>query len=122
MNKSGRSPPGAENDIAIDLDVCAECAESVEVRIQAPAPDHVSARRRHLSAAESSEQRTGEQEGGADPPGRAPGRLLVIDSGGAHHDFVFVSPFGGLQGLEERKHRVDVADARHIAKRRPLPR
>ncbi len=51
--------------------------------IQAPAPDHVAAGRRHHRAAEAREQRAGEQERRPDRLGELRLDLDVVDAGGA---------------------------------------
>ena len=65
----GFSPPSGAliSIIAIALDLGAHVEERVEVRIEAAAADEVAAGRRHAGLAEASQQRPGEQEGGADP-------------------------------------------------------
>ena len=66
-----RSPRGAHR------------AEGVEVRVQAPAADHVAPGRRHHGAPEAREQRPGEQERGADLLGQLGLDLDAVDAGGA---------------------------------------
>ena len=51
---------------AVDLHLDAELGKGVDVRVEAPASDHVAAGRRHDGAPEPREQRAGEQERGAD--------------------------------------------------------
>ncbi len=60
----------AQADVARVLDVRAERAERVEVRIEPAAADHVAAGRRQQRLAEAGEQRPGDQERGADPLGQ----------------------------------------------------
>ena len=80
MNTSSARRPrgGASSTMSrVALDVGAHRAERVEVRVQAPAADHVAARRRHDGPAEAREQRSGEQERGADQLGEL---ALDLDS------------------------------------------
>ena len=67
--RHGFRPPGGRGDLdpAVAVDLGAQVAEGVEVRVEAAAADHVAARRRHPRLAEAGEQRAGEQERGADP-------------------------------------------------------
>ena len=119
MNTSvGRSPlRRAEHDLAAAVGDRAHRAEGVQVRVQAPAADHVAAGRRHHGAAEAREQRPGEQERGADQLGQLAARSRPRARRAAHS----ASSFGPRQldlhadRREDLEHRLDVADARHVA-------
>ena len=66
-----RPPSGAvQADVAVELDVRAERAERVEVRIEPAAADHVAAGRRQQRRAEAGEQRPADEHGGADALGQ----------------------------------------------------
>ena len=87
------------------------------MRVQAPAADHVAAGRRHRRAAEPGQQRSRQQERGADPLGRvAVDRGLVGRVGGAEPQLVVAAPFrANAEPAQQREHELDVADARHVA-------
>ena len=118
MNTSvGRSPPVAvEQDVAPAVHARAHRAEGVEMRVQAPAADHVAAGRGHHGALEARQQRRGEQEGGADLLGQLGLDLDAVHAGGAQRELVGPDP-GDVHPelLEDRDHRLDVADAGHVA-------
>jgi hypothetical protein len=120
MNTSpARRPPGgAQHDVSRDLDDRTHRPEGVEVRIQAPASDHVAARRRHLDVPVARQERAGEEERGADPLGQlAGGRgVRIVHRRGVDGDLVLAAPLDPRsEVLEQPDHRVHVADARHIA-------
>ena len=113
-----RPPTGASMTMSRSCRKLApSAAKRVEVRIEAPAADHVAAGRRHHRAAEAREQRAGEQERGADRLGAAAVDLRVrVDVGGAQADLVLAEPVDrDAEALEHREHRLDVADPRDVA-------
>ena len=78
-----------DDDVPLVRGSRAERGEAVEVRVQATAPDHVAAGRRHHRAAEPRQERAGEQERRADGLRAARVDLAVrIDVGGAQADLV----------------------------------
>jgi hypothetical protein len=100
---------------AVDLDHRAETRQREEVRVDAPAADHVAARRRHLGPAEAAEQRAGQQDRRADLLGQPLVEGAGRDVGGADTDLVRPGPGDlGPQVVEQLEHRLDVADARHV--------
>ncbi len=113
----GRRPArGGEHDLASALGDRAHRAEGVEVRVQAPAADHVAAGRRHHGAAKAREQRAGEQERGADPLGELALDLDLVHAGGAQRHLVGPAPVDlNADRAEDLEHRLDVADAWHVA-------
>jgi hypothetical protein len=108
---------GGEEDVAAVLEARSERAEGVEVRVQAPPADDVAAWRRHVRMPETRQQGPGEQERGADALGvPAVDVRLAVDARGAQDDLVVVPPLGAhADAAEHPQHRVDVADARHVA-------
>ena len=109
---------GRHLEAALDLDARAEPLQRVDVRIEPAPADHVAARRRHACAAESRQQRAGEQERRSDPLGenrvdlgrRQPTRI------DAH--LVRPGPLGArASGTQQLEHRLDVADARDVGER-----
>ena len=88
MNTSvGRRPRGALSTISRPQSTLrAHRAERVEVRVEAPATDHVAAGRRHHGAAEAREQRAGEQERGADLLRSSRSISIVACTPAAHSD------------------------------------
>ena len=96
--------------------VGAERAEGVEVRVQPAAADHVAAGRRHQRRAEAGQQRAGDQERGADALGeRRRSTSVAAHVVGLQRDRVVVAPLDAHAEVgEQREHRLDVADARHV--------
>ena len=124
MKKSvERSPPlGAESLMwRAVLDLGAERAEGVEVRVQAPAADDVAARRGHRRGAEAGQQRPGDEEGGADALGQRRVDVGVLDPVGLQRDGVVLDPLDGDAEVgEQRQHRLGVPDARDVGEHDPL--
>ncbi len=111
----------AHADLAVVLDLGAERAEGVEVRIEAAAADHVAARRRHQRAAEAGEQRPGDEERRADALGERGIDVRGRDVGGLQRDLVVPQPLDGHAEIREQgEHRLGVADARHVRDLDPL--
>ena len=106
-----------DDDVALVPEARAERGEAVEVRVEAPAADHVAPGRRHRRAAEAREQRPGQQERGADRLGAAAVDLRVrVDVGGAQADLVIAQPLHrDAEPFEHGEHRLDVADPRDVA-------
>ena len=101
----------------------AERLEREQVGIDAPAADHVAARQRHVGAAEARQQRAGEQDRGADALREPLVERRRADVGGAHADLVALRPVDlGTEVDEQLEHRLDVADARHVAEHDRLGR
>ena len=72
--------------------------------------------RRHQGVAEAREQRAGEQERRADPLGQAAVDLVPIDVGGVDRHLARAEPLDlRAEPLEQQRHRLDVADPRHVA-------
>jgi hypothetical protein len=104
-------------DVLAVLDDGAEGAEGVQVRVEPAAADHVSPGRRHHGRAEAGEQRAGGQERGADALGEARVDPRVAHAVGLERDGVLLQPLGAHAEVgEQREHRLDVADARDVAK------
>ena len=72
---------GAHVVAAVQPHLGAELGERVDVRVEAPAADHVAARRRHARAAEARQQRPGEQERGADAAAQLRVELGLVRAG-----------------------------------------
>ena len=115
----GRAQPArrAQHDLAVAVGVGAHRAERVEVRVQAAAADHVAAGRRHHRAVEAGEQRPGEQERGADQLGE-----LALDLDARARRRRTARPRWARASCTSTpivrricEHRLDVADARHVA-------
>ena len=106
------------------LDGRAERLEGVEVRVQPPAADHVTARRRHRGAAEPREQRAGGQEGGADTLGeRPPSTCVLCTLAALELDGVGARTLDGhTQVHQELDQRLRVSDVRDVVQERcPRP-
>jgi hypothetical protein len=98
------------------LDDRPERPEGVEVRVEPAAADHVAAGRRHLHPPQSREQRPGAQERGPDPLGQDAVHLAAGELVGLERDHVVLAPLdANAESLQQREHRLDVADARHVA-------
>jgi hypothetical protein len=103
---------------AVDLDLDAELAERVDVRVEAAAADHVAAGRRHGRAAEAREQWAGEQERGADPAAQLRVELGLVRACGVDPDDVLADPLGvGADVGQDLDHRLDVADPGDVRQR-----
>ncbi len=103
-----------------ELERRTELLERVEVRVEPAPADHVASRRRHDGAADSPEQRPGEEERRSDVA-RELGVDLVADVGGVHAYGVRVDPLHlGAEMGEQRAHRLDIADARDVVQRHRL--
>ena len=106
-----------------DLDLGSQLGEGVNVRIEPPSSDHVSARRRSADGAEAREQRPREQERGADAPAEALVGAPPRDVGGMDVHLVRTGPVRlGSDVVEQLDHRLDVRDSRHVAERDRLGR
>ena len=108
--------PGRAHLVApVDRDLCAELREPVNVRIEAPAPDHVAAGRRHGDPAEASKERTGEQERRPDAAAELLVELRLVDARRIDADVVLGGQLDlGADVREQLDHRLDVADPRHV--------
>ena len=108
--------PGRGHLVApVDRDLCAELREAVNVRIEAPAPDHVAAGRRDGDAAEAGKQRAGEQERGPDATAELLVELGLVDARRIDADVVLGSQLDvGADVHEQLDHRLDVADPRDV--------
>ena len=110
-----RKPGRAHLVAAVDLDLDAELGEAVNVRVEAPAPDHVTAGRRHAHAAEAREQRAGEQERGADAAAELLVELRLVHARRVDRDLVLPGPLDiGADVDEQLQHRLHVADSGHV--------
>src|SRR5438128_2519106 len=93
----------------------AEPPEGGEMRADAPPADHVAARRREAHPAEAREHRAGQQDRRADA--RAQGRIELARLGarGIHLHGVRTEPAHFRAEMrQQREHRLDVADVRHV--------
>ena len=104
-------------------DLGAERGERVDMCVETSPPDDVAPRRRHGDAAETCEERPGEEEGGANLA-----RELGIEVGLAHSlgidaHLVGADPLGvGTEIGEELDHGLDVPDARDVGEMHHLRR
>ncbi len=113
----------AQADVAVVLDVRAEGAEGVEVRIQAAPADHVAAGRRQQRLAEAGEQRPADEHGGADPLGQLGGDLRGADVVGLQAHGVAVAALHlHAEVLEQLQEVLGVADLRHVVQHDGLGR
>ena len=100
---------------AVDFHPGPQRAQRVQVRVEPPPADEVPAGRGHVCLADAGEQRAGEQERGADAA-RELGFDVAPDRVGPQRQLVLVTPgHAHAEILEQRQHRVDVADPRHVA-------
>ncbi len=105
----------AQADVAAVLDVRAEGAEGVEVRVEAAAADHVAAGRRQQRLAEAGEQRAGDEERGADALGQRRVHLGLGDLVGLERERVALAAVDvDAEVLEQHEQRLRVADPRHV--------
>src|ERR671923_909909 len=94
-----------------DLYSGTELGEGVDVWVEAPAPDHVTAGRRRADAAEPSEQRPGQQEGCAHPAAQVVVELALRQVRGVNVNIVRARPVSlRAEVVEELDHRLDVRD------------
>ena len=108
-------------DVAVVLDLGAERAERVEVRIEPAAADHVAAGRRHHGGAEARQQRAGDEERRADALGEVRIDVGAVDLVGLQRDRVVRDPLDGHAEVgEQREHRLRVADPRDVGELDPL--
>ena len=108
-------PVGRELVDAVDLDVGAERGERVDVRVEAAPADDVAARRRHRHPSEAREQRTCEQERGANLARELCVEVRLAHAARIHADLVRARPFDvGSEIGEQLDHRLDVANARDV--------
>ena len=115
----GRGQP----DVAVELDVGAERAERVEVRVEAAAADHVAARGRQQRRAEARQQRPADQHGGADALGQVGVDLGRADGVGLQGDRVAVAALDlHAEVGEQVEQRLRVADLRHVVQHDRLGR
>jgi hypothetical protein len=100
---------------AVDLDLRAKLGERVNVGVEPAPADHVAARRRDRRAANSREQRPGEEERRADAAGELVVDVRRCDVGRVHSHLVRTDPVGvGAQLHEQLDHRLDVANPRNV--------
>ena len=100
---------------AVEVEVGAERRERVDVRVQSPPADDVTAGRRHGHAAEAREQRAGEQERSADLAAELRIEIRLADATRVDADLVPIRPLDvGSDVLQQLDHRLDVADAGHV--------
>ena len=101
-----------------DVDFGAELGQGVDVRIEPPPSDHVAAGRRRDGSAEAREEWPHQEEGGANLAPELAVELVAREVGGVDADLVPARPLNVRAELgEERDHRLDVADARHVRER-----
>ena len=109
-------PVGTQLEAALDRDPGAELLERVDVRVEPAPADCVAARRVEHRVPEAGEQRPAEQERGPDAVGELLVGVGLRDGGRLDADVVVADPLDvGAEIGEQRDHRVDVADARHVA-------
>ena len=116
-------PFGPEVVGAVDLHLDAELGERVDVGVEAPPADHVTAGRGNDGPAEACQQRTGEQERGADLAAEVGVELGLRDAGAVHANLVRARP--GRVGAEVREqldHDLDVADPGEVGRGAPRRR
>ena len=100
---------------AVDLHLDAELREGVNVGVEAPAADHVAARRRDDGTPEARQQGAGEQERGANLAAEVGIELGLRDPGAVDPDLVRPGPDGVRAEVgEELDHHLDVTDAREV--------
>ena len=108
-------------DVAVELDVGAERAERVEVRVQPAPADHVAAGRRQQRGAEAGEQRAADEHRGADPLGEVGVDVGAADRVGLEVDAVAVAALDLHPEVGEQvEQRLGVADPRHIVEQHGL--
>ncbi len=96
-------------------DVGAHVDEGVEVRVEAAAADEVAAGRGHVRLAEAGQERSREQERGADPRREVLVGRDVGDARGLEAKLVVGAPLGlDADALQDRDLRLGVADPRHV--------
>jgi hypothetical protein len=97
----------------------AQRTERIEVGIEPPASDHVSAGRRHPHAPEARQQRSGEQERRPDPLGQLLVDHAVLgDVRSVDRDLALTGPAHACaEALEQQHHRLDVADPGDVPQR-----
>jgi len=101
-----------------DGDLGAEAAEREEVRVHAAPADDVAARRRQAHPPEAGEHRPGQQDGRADPAAQHRVRIAGPGIARVGDERVLVLPAQlDVLRAEQLEHRLDVADARHVAQR-----
>ena len=114
---------GSELETRADIDVGAELLQGMDVRVEAPPPDHVAARRRDARPAEARKQRPGEQERRTDSGRELRVDLVRRDVRGVHAHLVLADPLGvGTESHDQRHHRLDVADPRDVVEHDRLAR
>ena len=105
-----------------DVDFGAELGKRVDVRIEPPPSDHVAAGRRHDRlgrSARGAAPRAGRRRGSGSPS--SPSSSCPSRSRGVDADLVRARPLDvGAELGEQRDHRLDVADPRHVRERHRL--
>ena len=108
-------PVGPHLVRAVQLNFDPELLERVDVGVEAAAPDHVAARRRHGDLAEPRQQRRGEEERRADVAREVRVEARLRDAGRVDSDVVRPGPLDvGAEIAHELDHRLDVADPRDV--------
>ena len=111
-------PARREMEAVVEFERRAELLERQKVRVDAPAPDDVAARRRQFDFAAPREHRPGEQDRRANLLAELRIELVGADGLGVNLERVSRAPAHvGARGRHELDQRLDVADARHVFER-----
>src|SRR5918995_2035698 len=114
-------PVGAQLVVLFDRDPGSELDERVDVRVEPPTPDHVAARRRHHCPPGTRQQRPGEKERCSDPARELSVQLHLVQLCCVHANLVQPGPLHlDAQVPDERDHRLDVQDPRHVLQQHGL--
>ena len=114
---------GAQLETVADVDLRPQLGERMDVWIESPPPDHVAPRGRHARPPEAREQRAGEQERRADLPRELGIQLVRGDLGCMDADLVLADPLDvGPERRDQRDHRLDVPNPRHVREHDRLTR
>src|SRR5213078_1341328 len=98
-----------------DGDFRPEPLEGEEMRIHAPAPDHIATRGRETHAAEARQHGAREEDRGADAGAQRRIELPRLGARGVHLQAVRPQPaYVGAEMHQQGEHRLDVADVRHV--------
>ena len=107
----------------VHFDPRTERRERVDVRVEAAASDDIASRRRDDSAAEAHQERAGQEERGAHLRAELRVELALPQLRCMDADLVQAGPLDlGADVGEQRQHRVDVPDPRHVSKQNRLAR